>query len=256
MLNLLEGKVVAITGAASGIGRACAMGAAENGARVAAVDRAPSGEVAHSIADAGGSCIDLLCDVRDTHAVTQAFAEIEAKFGRLDALINCAGSMGSWPTALAETSDEDWDVVVDTNLKGVFACCRAALPFLRRSGAGAIANVASELGIVGAAGLVVYGASKAGVIQLSRALAVEEGANGIRVNCVCPGPVDTPFLIPPGSSQAEANEERREAASHTVLCRLGEPAEIANVLLFVVSERASFMTGSVIVVDGGVTAHD
>lgn len=256
MVNLLEEKVVAITGAASGIGRACALGAAENGARVASIDRVPAREVADSIAAAGGTHIELCCDVRDTRAVTQSFADIEANLGGLDALINCAGSMGNWPKAVVETSDEDWDLVVDTNLKGVFNCCRAALPSLRRSRAGAIVNVASELGIVGAEGLVVYGASKAGVIQLSRALAVEEGANGVRVNCVCPGPVDTPFLVPPGCSRAEADEERREAASHTVLGRLGEPVEIANVLLFVVSERASFMTGSVIVVDGGVTAHD
>jgi NAD(P)-dependent dehydrogenase (short-subunit alcohol dehydrogenase family) len=169
-MNLLEGKVVAITGAASGIGRACALGAAENGAQVALIDRSPCTETSRAIAEAGGKCIDLGCDVRDTDAVTRAFSEIEAKFGRLDALINCAGTMGNWPKPFYETSDEDWNLVIDTNLMGVFACYRAALPAMRRNRAGAIANVASELALVGTAGLVVYGASKAGVIQLSRGL--------------------------------------------------------------------------------------
>ncbi len=144
-------------------------------------------------------------------------------------------------------------VVVDTNLKGVFACCRAALPMLRRS-KGAIVNIASELGLVGTAGLVVYGATKAGVIQLSRGLAVEEGPNEVRVNTVCPGPIDTPFLIRPGAD--DIGQERRDAAAGTIMGRLSTAQEIARVVLFVASPKASYMTGSVVVADGGVTAHD
>ena len=248
-----KGKVVAITGAASGIGRACALGAASDGARVALFDRDGTQPVEDEIAAAGGTAHSTCCDVRDTEAVDQAFARVETDLGRLDVLINCAGTMGNWPRPVSDTTDEDWAVVVDTNLKGVFACCRAALPMLRQS-KGAIVNIASELGLVGTTGLVVYGASKAGVIQLSRALAVEEGPNEVRVNCVCPGPVDTPLLIRPGARGIDL--DRRDAASTTIMGRLGTPQEIADVVLFVASPKASFMTGSVVVADGGVTAHD
>ena len=246
-------KVVAITGAASGIGRACALGAAGGGARVILMDRAESRSVEDEITAGGGRAESLCCDVRDTHAVNEAFSHIRRLTGRLDVLINCAGSSGDWPKPLSETTDEDWDLVVDTNLKGIFACCRAALPMLREN-QGAVVNIASELGLVGAAGLVVYGASKAGVIHLSRGLAVEEGPNRVRVNCVCPGPVDTPFVIPPAADDVE--QKRCDAASTTIMGRLGAPQEIADVVLFVASPKASFMTGSVVVADGGVTAHD
>ncbi len=251
--GLFAGKVVAITGAASGIGRACALGAASEGARIALIDRVDTRSVEAEIAAAGGSADSICCDVQDTDAVNRAISHIQKEAERLDVLINCAGTMGNWPKPVSETTDGDWGLVVDTNLKGVFACCRAALPMLRRS-KGAIVNIASELGLVGTTGLVIYGASKAGVMQLSRGLAVEEGPNGIRVNCVCPGPVDTPFLT--SSDTVDVERERRDAASTTILGRLGTPQEIADVVLFVASPKASFMTGSVVVADGGVTAHD
>jgi NAD(P)-dependent dehydrogenase (short-subunit alcohol dehydrogenase family) len=251
--GLFVGKVVAITGAASGIGRACALGAASEGARIALIDRAETQSVAAEIAAAGGVAHPIGCDVTDTEAVNQAFSRIQQETERLDVLINCAGTMGNWPKPVSGTTDADWDLVIDTNLKGMFACCRAALPMLRKS-KGAIVNIASELGLVGTTGLVIYGAAKAGVIQLSRGLAVEEGPNRIRVNCVCPGPVDTPFLISPGTEDVE--RERRDAAAGTILGRLGTAQEIADVVLFVASSKASFMTGSVVVADGGVTAHD
>ena len=252
-VGVFEGKVVAITGAASGIGRACALGAAGDGARAALIDRADARPVRDEIAATGGVALSIDCDIRESDAIDRALSCIESHFERLDVLINCAGTMGNWPKPLAETTEEDWTLVIDTNLKGVFYCCRAALPMLRRS-KGAIVNIGSELGLVGTAGLVIYGAAKAGVIHLSRALAVEEGDNGVRVNCVCPGPVDTPFFIRPGCRDVDL--ERREAASSTIMGRLGMPQEIADVVLFVASSKASFMTGSVVVADGGVTAHD
>ena len=253
-VGVFEGKVVAVTGAASGIGRACAHGAASDGARVALIDRAEAQSVEAEIAGAGGVAQSICCDVQDTDAISRAFSRIETDLGRLDVLINCAGTMGNWPKSVSDTTDEDWALVVDTNLKGVFACCRAALPMLRQS-KGAIVNIASELGLVGTTGLVIYGASKAGVIHLSRGLAVEEGSNEVRVNCVCPGPVDTPFLIRPGGAR-DIDQDRRDAASSTIMGRLGTAQEIADVVLFVASPKASFMTGSVVVADGGVTAHD
>lgn len=253
--GVFAGKVVAITGAASGIGRACALGAAREGACTVLIDRTETEPVKSEITAAGGRAEAIHCDVRDTRAVNGALSHVTSHFERLDVLVNCAGTMGNWPKPLSETTDEDWDLVTDTNLKGVFAFCRAALPLLRLS-QGTIVNIASELGLVGTSGLVIYGASKAGVIQLSRALAVEEGPNGIRVNCVCPGPVDTPFLDRPGAAARDLEQYRRDASSPTIMGRLGTPDEIAEVVLFVASSKASFMTGSVLVADGGVTAHD
>ncbi len=252
--GVFAGKVIAITGAASGIGRACALGASREGACTALIDRTETEPVKSEITAAGGRAAAIHCDVRDTRAVNGALSHVKSRFERLDVLINCAGTMGNWPKPLSETTDEDWDIVTDTNLKGVFAFCRAALPLLRLS-QGAIVNIASELGLVGTSGLVIYGASKAGVIQLSRGLAVEEGPNNIRVNCVCPGPVDTPFLDRPGAAR-DLEQYRRDASSTTIMERLGTPDEIAEVVLFVASPKASFMTGSVLVADGGVTAHD
>ncbi len=253
--GVFAGKVVAITGAASGIGRACALGAAREGACIVLIDRTETEPVKSEITAAGGRAEAIHCDVRDTRAVNGALSHVTSHFERLDVLVNCAGTMGNWPKPLSETTDEDWDLVTDTNLKGVFAFCRAALPLLRLS-QGTIVNIASELGLVGTSGLVIYGASKAGVIQLSRALAVEEGPNRIRVNCVCPGPVDTPFLDRPGAAARDLEQFRRDASSPTIMGRLGTPDEIAEVVLFVASSKASFMTGSVLVADGGVTAHD
>lgn len=250
---LLKGKTVAVTGAASGIGRACAEGAAAEGAKVLLIDRADSEKTRKAIAQADRDAESFVCDVRDTGAIRTTFEQIGEAHGGLDVLINCAGTMGNWPKAVADTTDEEWDQVIDTNLKGIFACCRSALPLLRRTPGSAIVNIASELAFVGLDGLVGYCASKAGVVQLSRALAVEEGPNGIRVNAVCPGPVDTPLLVPPGRDATDS--DTAASSGPTILKRLGTPQEIANVVVFVASSKASFMTGSAVVVDGGVTAH-
>ena len=248
------GKVVAITGAASGIGRVCALGAAREGACTALIDRTETEPVKSEITAAGGRAEAIHCDVRDSGAVNEALLHVKSHFERLEVLINCAGTMGNWPKPLSETTDEDWDIVADTNLKGVFVFCRAALPLLRLS-QGTIVNIASELGLVGTSGLVIYGASKAGVIQLSRGLAVEEGPDNIGVNCVCPGAVDTPFMYRSGAT-LDLEQDRRDASSTTIMERLGTPDEIAEVVPFVASPKASFITGSVLVADGGVTAHD
>jgi len=245
----LTSKVIAITGAASGIGRATALLAAEEGMQVALIDRNDSGEVASRIGDTART---YLCDLRDTAAIDRMFAAIAADFGRLDILVNCAGTMGDWPKPLTEASDDDFALVLDTNLRGTFACCRAALPHVRAT-AGSVVNVASELGLVSTAGLVVYGAAKSGIINLTRGLAIEENEHGVRVNCVCPGPVDSPFLE---TSRFDLDRTRRESWSTTLMQRLGTTEEIANVILFVASPRASYMTGSITVADGGVTAHD
>ena len=249
----LAGKTVAITGAASGIGRATALAAAAEGARVALIDRNDAASVAADIGPDGTNAQAYRCDLLETDAIDRVFAQIDADFGGLDLQVNCAGTMGDWPKPATEASDEDWSLTIDTNLKGTFACCRAALPLLRRTG-GTIVNVASELGLISTAGLVIYGAAKAGILNLTRGLAIEEIEHGVRVNCVCPGPVDSPFLQT--SRRDGVDSVRRKSWSTTLMGRLGTPEEIADVILFVGSARASFMTGSIIVADGGVTAHD
>jgi NAD(P)-dependent dehydrogenase (short-subunit alcohol dehydrogenase family) len=249
-MNLeLEGKVVAITGGASGIGRASALGAAREGAKVALIDRTDAKAVAEDIVDLGGDAMALGCDIRDTATVDATMAQVVERFGGMDVLVNCAGASGPDRKPVSDTSDAYWELVVDTNLRGTFACTRAALPSLRER-RGCIINIASELGLVGTAGLVVYGATKAGVINFTRGLAVEEGEYGVRVNCVCPGPVDTPFV------NRSPDAPRQNPASSTIMGRMGEAEEIANVILFLASPRASYMTGSIVVADGGVTAHD
>lgn len=248
-MNLeLEGKVVVITGGASGIGRATALGAAREGAKLALIDQSDAKSVAGEIADLGGEALALGCDIRDAATVEATMARIVERFGGMDVLVNSAGAAGSVRKPVIETSDATWDLTIETNLRGTFNLCRAALPALRER-EGTIINIASELGLIGTANLVVYGASKAGVINFTRGLAVEEGEYGVRVNCVCPGPVDTPFV------HHKPGAPKNAPAAATIMGRMGEPEEIADVILFLASPRASYLTGAIVVADGGATAH-
>ena len=144
---------------------------------------------------------------------------------------------------------------MEVNLKGVFLCSRASIPAMRRQGGGVIVNVASELGLVGGSEIAAYCATKGGVVQLTKAMAVDHASEGIRVNCVCPGPVDTPLLEATIQGSSDPEEERRRIVEKTLIKRFGRPEEIANVILFLASSESSYMTGSVVAVDGGVTAH-
>jgi NAD(P)-dependent dehydrogenase (short-subunit alcohol dehydrogenase family) len=174
-------------------------------------------------------------------------------FGRLDILVNNAGI--DLAKKVTDTTEEEWDRLMSVNLKGVFLCSRAAIPVMERTGGGVIVNVASELGLVGGSEVAAYAASKGGVVQLTKAMAIDHAESGIRVNCVAPGPVATPLLERIIQSSSDPSAERASIVDKTLLKRLARPEEIANVIAFVASDEASYMTGAVVVVDGGWTAR-
>ena len=250
-----RGGVAIVTGGASGIGLAAAQRLAREGARVAVVDRADPAAAVQGIAAAGGEAWGVRADVSDEGQVTAMVDQVLSRGGRVDALVNAAGIGSPRPVTIDEATMAEWHALCGVNLTGTFLCCRAVIPAMRREGGGTIVNIASELGLVGAPRNAMYGATKGAVIQLTRALAVDHAADQIRVNCVCPGPVDTPLLRGSVSRAADPEAKLRAEVSSTLLGRLGRPEEIANLIHFLVSDEASFMTGSIVVADGGVTAR-
>jgi 3-oxoacyl-[acyl-carrier protein] reductase len=248
----LSGHVAVVTGAASGQGRATAEMFAREGAVVLVADQNSDGaaETVSRITDTGGDAISRRVDVTSPKDVSDMVQSAVDHFGRLTILVNNAG-VNLFARA-EDTSEADWDRVVDTNLKSVYLGCRFAVPAIRASGGGSIVNIASISGLIGQARHIAYCASKAGVINMTKALALDHGADGIRVNCICPGAVRTPMLgqvINPDDSAALG----RLARSHP-LGRIAEAEEIAAVSLFLCSKEASFVTGAVIVADGGLVA--
>lgn len=243
---LLLDKVVVVTGAGSGIGRAMADRFVADGARVVAVD--VSGAEQDVGDQLGDRCLPVRADVTRWDDVHRAIDAAVTHFGRLDVLCNNAG-IGGELVPLAEVSEEGFGRVVDVDLKGVFLGMKAALPVLVARGAGSIVNTASVAGLVGMPTFSVYGAAKAGVIQLTRAAAVEYGPQGIRVNAICPGAVETRGVRVVGEAVLD-----RLRAAHP-LRRLAQPAEVAAVAAFLASDQASFVTGCIMTVDGGFTAQ-
>jgi NAD(P)-dependent dehydrogenase (short-subunit alcohol dehydrogenase family) len=247
--------VAIVTGGASGIGLATARRLALEGARVAIVDRADPKEAAEAIVAAGGDAWGIRADVAAEAEVRAMADAVLARAQRVDALVNAAGIGTPRPVTIDEATMAEWQAVCAVNLTGTLLCCRAVIPAMRRDGGGAIVNIASELGLVGSPRSAMYGATKGAVVQLTRALAVDHAADHIRVNCVCPGPVDTPLLRGSVARAADPEAKLRSEMSSTLLGRLGRPEEIASVIRFLVSDEASFMTGSIVVADGGVTAR-
>ncbi len=245
-------KNVVVTGAASGIGQAIALRVSREGHMIIAVDINESTTTVEKITAEGGQAISYTCDLRHGDAVTRLFNQIDEVNGAVDILINNAGTMGRWPLSLTETNEDDWYGIFDTNVKSVYLCCQQVLPGMRQRGSGVIVNIASELAFKAAEGCAIYCASKGAVVQFTRALAVEEASKGIRINAVCPGPVDTGLLLPTLGDMPDDNSE--QSCSQTALKRLGKPEEIAEVVCFAASEGASYMIGSIIMADGGVLA--
>jgi NAD(P)-dependent dehydrogenase (short-subunit alcohol dehydrogenase family) len=242
--------VALVTGAASGIGRATARGFAESGWSVIAADVDEAG-LHETVAD-HPQAVAIPGDVRsgaDTDRMCNAATE---RFGGLDAVASIAGVEIDRP--VHELAEEDWDAVIDTSLKGTYLVCRSAIGALRAAGGGSIVTVGSPLGRASFPGVTAYGAAKAGMEGLTRAMAIDYAADGIRVNCLIPGLTDTPLVwrqVPPD----RLADVKAEAAAEVPLGRMASPAEIAGIVLFLCSDPARFITGASIVADGGVLAR-
>lgn len=249
----LKNKVAFITGAGSGIGQATAIRFAAEGAIVIASDRDSQGveKTQYLIEKNEGICQVSVTDVTQASEVEAAIARTINQFGRLDILHNNAGI--SILKSITETTEADLDLLFNVNLKGVFFGCKYAIPAMVQQGGGVIINTASELSLMGQALYSAYSATKGGVLALTRTLAVEWAAKGIRINAVCPGPIKTPMLQAEFQLAADPLAEETATVRSIPVGRLGTPEEIARVVLFLASDDAEFIQGAAIVADGGRT---
>ena len=254
-MTRLAGKVALITGGGSGIGRACAVLFAREGARVGVTGRRaqPLAAVVGEIHEAGGEALAVACDVTQAAEVEQAVRAVAARFGRLDVVVNNAGA-GLAATA-EETSEADWDRLMAVNLKGTFLVSRAALPELRKAGGGAIVNIGSVAGLVGMKQRVAYTAAKGGVTLLTKAMALDHAHEGIRVNCICPSLVETELVRELFSGMPDAEAVRQQRLAQIPLGRIGRPEDVAQFAVFLASDESSWVTGAALPLDGGVTAY-
>lgn len=250
----LKDKVALITGGTSGIGEATALLFAREGARVAITGRNPErgAQVVRQIKDSGGQAMFMRADVSSASDCQRAVHETVQAFGRIDVLFNNAGVF--YPQTALECSEREWDEQIDVNLKGTFLMSKAVLPGMIAQKSGVIINNASGWGIVGGDHAVAYCASKGGVVLMTKAMAVDHGAQGIRVNCVCPGDVETPMLPADAKMRGLKWEDYIAGCANRPLGRVGTVEEIAKAVLFLASDDSSFMTGAALVVDGGGTA--
>jgi NAD(P)-dependent dehydrogenase (short-subunit alcohol dehydrogenase family) len=247
----LANKVAHITGGNSGIGRATAVLFAQEGARVAISgrDEARGRQVVSEIEQAGGEALFVRADVRFADECRRAVEATEARFGRLDILFNNAGLF--FPKNVVDCTEEEWDLTIDISLKGAFLMSKYALPGMIARGSGNIIHCSSGWGVQGGGEAAAYCAAKGGLVVMTKAMAIDHGRQGIRVNCVCPGDVDTPMLPADAAARGMAWEEYLAGAVERPMGRIGRPDEIARAVLFLASDESSFMTGAALVVDGG-----
>ena len=246
-----RGKTALITGGASGMGAACAREFASAGANVVIVDL--NGPLAKTVAAEIGAREPVIGDVGDSAFCNQAVQTALARHGRLDILINCAGIIHR--ADAQGTSDENWRRVMAVNVDGVFFMSRAAVAPMKKQGRGVIVNFGSIWGGVGAAGVVAYCTSKGAVHNLTRAMALDHVKDGIRINAVCPGEVNTPMLASGRATPPTPEDLKKLGETVVPMGRLADPVEIARVVVFLASDGASYMTGSMVTVDAGYTAR-
>lgn len=254
-MTRLKGKVAVITGGGTGIGRAIALAFGREGAKVAVLGRRrePLDGVVNELSQGGAAANAVVCDVTQSKDIAAALEEVERAFGGLNVLVNNAGMLSV--STIESISEADWDRVIATNLKGPFLMCRAALPALRRSGGGSIINVGSVLGLVAMKDRAAYCASKGGVTLLTKGMAMDHAHENIRVNCICPSIVETELVKGLFSATEEGKKARENRIEALPLGRLGRPADIAELAVFLASDESSWMTGTAIPVDGGLTAY-
>lgn len=250
----LEGKVALITGGTSGIGSATAMRLAREGAAIVITGRNPERgrEVVESIVAFGGQALFVQSDVRFSDECRNAVNQTLERFGKIDILFNNAGVFH--PRTVPDCTEEEWDETIDSSLKGTFLMSKYALPSMIEQGSGSIINTSSGWGILGGDKAAAYCAAKGGLIVMTKAMAIDHGPDGIRVNCVCPGDVMTPMLPDDAAKRGMAWEDYAEGASDRPLGRIGKAEEIADAVLFLASDESSFVTGDALVVDGGGVA--
>jgi NAD(P)-dependent dehydrogenase (short-subunit alcohol dehydrogenase family) len=246
----LEGKVAVITGAGGGMGREAALLFCDEGAQVCVAD--VDAGAAEETASRARAAFAVEVDVADPDSVRGMYEQTAQRYGGIDVLYNNAGISPSDDASILETEPDAWQRVQDVNTKGVYLCCKYGIAHLLQRGGGSIINVASFVALVGAAtSQISYTASKGAVLSLSRELAVEFARQGIRVNALCPGPVETPLLLRIFGDDPAAFERRR---IHLPMGRLAKPREIVNAALFLASDESSYVSGATFLVDGGLTA--
>jgi len=253
MSKRLQGKVAFITGGAQGIGRATALLFAREGAKIGLVDKDGSKvkAVADEINAGGGSATAVACDISSKTDITAAIDDARKKFGALHVLVNNAGVTLTRP--FINTSSEDIDFLVNVNLKGTIFASQAAIPHMIEAGGGSIVHDASNAGLVGRPWQPVYGATKAGIISLTKAMALTYAKDKVRVNCICPGSIDTPMLRGALASSGDFEGNWRKTEMVIPMGRIGTPDDIANATLFLAGDESSYITGIAMPVDGGRT---
>ena len=251
MTGSLKGKVTIVTGGGSGIGREVCRRFLLEGARVVVADRNRAGaqETRRIMEGTDKDSAVSVVDVAKADQVERMVQETTSRFGKLDVLVNGAAITIRTPP-LVEVDELAWDLTMDVNIKGLFLCCKYAIPAMLSNGAGSIVNIASMSGVRGGASSLPYAVSKAGVIQLTKVASAHYAAKGVRVNCIAPGPVDTSMMR--GSTEG-AQDFRQREADHP-LGRVGRPEEIANLITWLAADEASYVSGSTYIIDGGAWA--
>lgn len=247
----LDGQVAIVTGAASGIGLATAKLLAEMGTTIGLIDINESDgiDATEQIKESGGNAKFFLCDVTSDSECKKTVEAIHKEFGKIDILFNNAGVIRR--KNVLDLEEKDWDLIVDVNLKAIYLLSRHVIPIMIKGKGGSIINNGSGWGIKGGSNAVAYCAAKGGVVNMTRAMAIDHGKHGIRVNCVCPGDVDTPLLRGEAKQLGVDEETFMKEAAERPLNRVGDPQDIAYAVLYLASNLSSWVTGTTIIVDGG-----